>query len=226
MSSSRFSPKFSQFLNTLSFNFLPVNTLRKMVSKLSQRIYKVDREFLKSLGIYCTKSALNKRELIKVIRWFVVTAFIQNGWFKCDWNITDLIGYGIFATEELADILGIDKKNVIILYKLKLRYRINRVIACSNKEYLFAKWDPECYDADFLQESRKNNLWYLGNKISFTPKYVKRKLKSRKNFSNEIFYTYRVYLENSDYIFEIDIPYAHKTFYKDMSDFCNRCETK
>lgn len=199
--------KFKLLMDKLSYQQKTVKELKRIVAKLSQRLIKVDRNFLKSLGIYCTRSALNKRELIKVIDWFVAVAFIQ----VMEWNILTLTN--IFLNDkDISLIFDVPSESndlyaTIIISYLFVLGEI-RIIP-SNDLCLFDGWDTRIND-DAIKSS-KGNLWDSVDIISIAPKYIDYPIKD-KNFSRKKFNLYIVKIDGCNSLFEITTKENHKTF--------------
>lgn len=178
---------------------------------------------------------MNKAELIRVINWFVAIVAIEQYDFLC------LVECNVFSNNDLALIFGINPDHVGVLLELFHFYgsvydgsigRYNNLKIVPSVAYinfdtgkpfypvnvLFEKWDPELkrnIPDDFISQNSNyegGSLWHYGSIISFAPLYVSRKLIKRKNFDKEIFYTYRIHIENCKYVFEIGVPWFHRTF--------------
>ena len=115
----------------------------------------------------------------------------------------------MLSDNDLALIFQVDEFNVRIIRKLSesFRYKIVGVISRESDKSI----EPN--------ESSTNKLWYKGNRISFSPKYLNISLLNRKNVSKEFFSYYNVYVAQCNYVFQVHTPYAHGTFYNYMIEF-------
>ena len=165
-----------------------IRELKAIVRNLSTGIKKVTRNFSKALNIYCSWSRMNKRQLIKVVDWFLGNYSVETILYKAIVQIKD---YNKVIKDVVTD-LGLTGFDAYIGY--------NMIHPFESRNFTISKIyrDPDFEDKYFDEYSYDENGWIVVEKWIDNGRKI-------GNKRRELVGWYVALIQDDDYlVFEID----------------------